>query len=61
MRKAWLFIGMLALLAAPSAAAAALPEPTNIEVIDVPNDDGTGMGVLWDWVGRTGPDTRIIV
>jgi hypothetical protein len=55
-------MGLLAVvLTVPGVAAAALPEPTGVEVIDVPNDDGTALGVLWDWVGRAGPDTRITI
>lgn len=60
MRIAWLFLGLLVLLVAAGVAAAAPSEPTNVAVIDVPNDDGTGLGVLWDWSSEPSPDACLV-
>ncbi|MBN2081218.1 hypothetical protein JW859_03310 [bacterium] len=49
------------MLVVPGMAAAALPVPTEIEVIDVPNDDGASLGVLWFWRGETSEDTRVTI
>jgi hypothetical protein len=62
MRKMLLTAGLVALaLAVPLLAAAALPEPTEVEIIDVPNDDGSALGVLWFWEGDAGPDIRVTI
>jgi hypothetical protein len=38
-----------------------LPEPGAPEVIDIPNDDGSGVAVLWRWVGVTSDTTELSV
>jgi len=60
MRQVLLLLGLLALVLAVPAAAQGLPQPTDVEVIDVTNDDGGGVGVLWNWIGATGEDTQIV-
>ena len=43
----------------PALAGAALPEPSEVEVVDVNNDNGTNIGVLWRWVGAPTEQTRL--
>jgi len=38
-----------------------LPRPNQVEVFDVPNDGGAGLGVLWYWDGATSAQTRIYI
>ena len=42
-------------------AGAAQPAPGEVEVIDVPNDGGSALGVLWNWVGAVAEGTRIVI
>lgn len=51
MRKLVILLGLLLVVAAPALAWAALPRPTQVEIVELPNDDGTGLGVLWYWEG----------
>lgn len=51
MRKLVIMVSLLLVVAAPALAWAALPRPTQVEVVELPNDDGTGLAVLWYWEG----------
>jgi hypothetical protein len=51
MRKLVILLGLLLVVAVPALAWAALPRPTQVEIVELPNDDGTGLGVLWYWDG----------
>ncbi len=62
MRKMLLIAGLAALaVVVPTLAAAEVPVPIETEVIDVPNDDGSALGVLWFWDGDAGLDIRVTV
>lgn len=37
------------------------PAPSEVEVFDIPNDDGTNLGILYKWAGATGPDTTVTI
>jgi hypothetical protein len=37
------------------------PAPYEVEVFDIPDDDGTNLGVLFKWAGATGPDTTVTI
>ena len=60
MRHVLLLLGLLACVLVVPAAAQGLPNPNDAEVIDVANDDGGGIGVLWNWEGAPGEDTQVI-
>ncbi|HES58394.1 MAG TPA: hypothetical protein ENO21_03085, partial [Firmicutes bacterium] len=36
-------------------------QPSAVELIDVPSDDGTAIGVLWHWDGEPGPNLQVTV
>jgi hypothetical protein len=48
----------LAMDEAPPAPPVILPQPNDVEVVDVNNDSGTNVGVLWYWQGATTERTR---
>lgn len=37
------------------------PTPAEIQVLDIPNDDGTGLGVLWKWNGAAGEALAVTI
>lgn len=54
-----ILIGLVAL--APNLVFAATPVPIDTEVVDLRNDDGTTLGVLWRWQGEADENTRLWV
>lgn len=48
-------------IAEPIAPRPVPPAPTEIEVFDIPNDDGTNLGILFKWAGAAGPDTTVTI
>jgi hypothetical protein len=62
MKYSWLILLLLlAVVAVPSAARSAVPDISDVELIDVNNDDGTAIGVLWNWSGEVGENHLVTV
>lgn len=45
----------------PLAPPPALPRPVEFEVLDVPNDNGTAVGVVWKWQGDVTADDKVTI
>ena len=67
MRTKWWLVGLSLVFAlglappGPQTALALAPYPSEVTVFDIPNDDGTNLGVTWHWFGALEPETKITI